>query len=144
MTQRDPTTLTPKENAFCDGFVLHGNASKAARDAGYTEHRANAVAWVILRRPRVQARISELRAQIAERSRKKVDDVMVDLETARQAALQHGNLPAAIRASELQGKQIGMFKEQVELTGKDGAPIQVTATDPVEAARQYQRLMNGE
>lgn len=44
------------------------------------------------------------------------------------------------------GRHLGMFKDKVELTGKDGAPIQsITSvtTDPIEASRIYQELISG-
>lgn len=42
------------------------------------------------------------------------------------------------------GRHLGMFKDKVEVTGKDGGPIKsVTAvtSDPMEAAKLYQTLM---
>ncbi|SEI98662.1 phage terminase small subunit [Azotobacter beijerinckii] len=43
------------------------------------------------------------------------------------------------------GRHIGMFKDRVEVTGKDGGPLQSISTvtsDPQEAAKIYQQLMN--
>ncbi len=44
------------------------------------------------------------------------------------------------------GRHLGMFKDKVELTGKDGGPIQSISsvtTDPIEAARIYQEMITG-
>jgi phage terminase small subunit len=40
---------------------------------------------------------------------------------------------------------LGAFKDSLELTGKDGAPIQTQdiSIDPTEASRQYQEMMKG-
>ncbi len=40
----------------------------------------------------------------------------------------------------------GMFRERIEITGKDGAPLQsisAVTSDPIEAAQMYQQLMSG-
>lgn len=47
---------------------------------------------------------------------------------------------------DLLGRHLGMFKDRLEVTGKDGGPmanVVATTTDPIEAAKAYQRLMNG-
>jgi len=43
------------------------------------------------------------------------------------------------------GKHLGMFKERVELTGKDGGPVAVQEIpdDPVQASRTYQQMIKG-
>lgn len=44
------------------------------------------------------------------------------------------------------GRHLGMFKDKVELTGKDGGPVQtvgIQTTDPMEAAKVYQDIMAG-
>lgn len=44
------------------------------------------------------------------------------------------------------GRHLGMFKEKIELTGKDGGPVQtvgIQTTDPMEAAKVYQDIMAG-
>lgn len=44
------------------------------------------------------------------------------------------------------GRHLGMFKDKVEITGKDGGPVQtvgIQTTDPMEAAKVYQDIMAG-
>ena len=45
------------------------------------------------------------------------------------------NASGAIRAAELVGKHLGMFRERVELTGKDGGAIRAETCDAVADAR---------
>lgn len=50
------------------------------------------------------------------------------------------------KALENVARHLGMFVERKEITGKDGAPLSVSVTlpsDPIEAAREYQRIMSG-
>ena len=47
----------------------------------------------------------------------------------------------------LLGKAVGLLVDRTELTGKNGGPIETAAletTDPVEAAKVYQRMMTGD
>lgn len=50
------------------------------------------------------------------------------------------------KALENVARHLGMFKDKVELTGKDGGPIatnNITNVDPIEAARIYQDMIAG-
>ncbi|CAN0620517.1 phage terminase small subunit [Burkholderia multivorans] len=53
--------------------------------------------------------------------------------------------PDKVKNLELLGRHLGMFKDRVEVTGKDGGPVQSISTvtnDPIEAAKLYAQLMN--
>jgi phage terminase small subunit len=51
--------LTAREARFVEQYRLHGNASRAAREAGYAPHQSGAIGWMTLRRPKI---IAALRA----------------------------------------------------------------------------------
>lgn len=48
-----PSNLTPRQKRFVDEFVLCGNASEAARRAGYSEKTAGAIATENLQKPAI-------------------------------------------------------------------------------------------
>lgn len=52
--------------------------------------------------------------------------------------------PDKVKNLELLGRHFGMFTDNLALSGKGGGPIQTvtTVTDPQEAAKIYQQLMN--
>jgi len=54
--------LTPKQRKFCTYYVETGNASEAARRAGYSQHTAMAIGRENLSKPAVVAKIRELQA----------------------------------------------------------------------------------
>jgi phage terminase small subunit len=59
--------LTEKQEAFCQEYLIDLNATKAAIRAGYSENAASAIGWENLRKPEIANRISELRADTANR-----------------------------------------------------------------------------
>jgi len=118
-----PMPLTPKEELFCRAYAdpesaTYGRATKSAAVAQYREpHNA---AWKLRRRPRIVARLAEYE----KLTRVVIGKVLTDLEHERQLALEKGDIAAAIRASELQGKHLGMFRD-------------VLAVDDLDARREY-------
>lgn len=67
MTQK----LTPKQKKFCEYYIQSGNATDAARKAGYSEKSAEAIGIENLRKPRISAYIAE---RIADQDKKLVAD----------------------------------------------------------------------
>jgi hypothetical protein len=106
--------LTPKELAFCEAFAnpesaTFGHARKSAESAGYVEpHNAG---WKLRRRPSIRAKLAEYHAAVTVA----VGKVLTDLENERLAAMEKGDIQAAVRATELMGKHLSMWTERVQL-----------------------------
>lgn len=58
--------LTPKQKAFADEYLKCGNATEAARKAGYKEKAAYAIGAENLRKPQISAYIAERQKQIED------------------------------------------------------------------------------
>lgn len=56
-------SLTDKQEAFCQRYLIDFNATKAAIDAGYSSDTAYSIGWENLRKPEIQARIAEIRVE---------------------------------------------------------------------------------
>jgi phage terminase small subunit len=56
---RATAPMTAREARFVEHYRLHGNAARAAREAGYAGHQSGAIGWMVLRRPKI---IAALRA----------------------------------------------------------------------------------
>ncbi len=56
--------LTPKQKAFADEYLKCGNATEAARNAGYSERTAAVIGNENLKKPNVLAYIAERQKQI--------------------------------------------------------------------------------
>lgn len=81
--QSQEKKLTEKEEAFCQSYLIDFNGSRAARDAGYSENSCAAIASENLRKPHIQERISQLRAEI--RSKFNITKERIAQEYARLA-----------------------------------------------------------
>ena len=51
--------MTPKQKKFCEYYIQSGNATDAARKAGYSEKTAEAIGYENLRKPEIKAYIRE-------------------------------------------------------------------------------------
>jgi Terminase small subunit len=68
----DALTRT-KHRLFVDHFVVHGNASRAAREAGYGESDAAQRGWRLRKRPDIDAAIKEWLALSGSRAERALD-----------------------------------------------------------------------
>lgn len=54
--------LNAKQEAFCRSFAGHGNATRAAKEAGYSPKTAYSQGFDLLKKPEVRARIETINA----------------------------------------------------------------------------------
>lgn len=69
--------LTPKQKKFCEYYIQSGNASDAARKAGYSEKTANRIASENLSKPDIAQYIAE---RIGDQDKQRVADANEVLE----------------------------------------------------------------
>ena len=86
------TKLTIKQEAFCQAYIKTGNASEAYRRAYGAKNQkpetVNRNAFNLTQNTKILARLAELKAEHAKRHNLTVDDLLIELEEARQIALQ--------------------------------------------------------
>jgi phage terminase small subunit len=70
-----PPQLTPKQERFCQEYLIDLNATQSAIRAGYSARSADVRGSENLRNPHIQSRIEELQEQRQERTQIKQDDV---------------------------------------------------------------------
>lgn len=68
--------LTPKQKAFADEYLKCGNATEAARKAGYNEKSARQIATENLSKPSISAYIAERQKQIEDSRIADVSEVL--------------------------------------------------------------------
>ena len=128
--------LSDKQQRFCDEYLLDLNATQAAIRAGYSEKTAKQIGSENLSKPDVNAYLLERMKEREQRTQITQDMVLRDINTIKADAMskmadRDGNVSmnshqAALKACELLGKHLGMFKDKVELTGADGGPLNLS------------------
>lgn len=138
MERKRKRHFSDKMEKFCLAYVETANAAESYRVAYNTENMATATigreGYNTLQKPQVQARLEELRKKVMERHEITVDTLLAELEEARKAALdaETPQTSAAVSATMGKAKLLGLDKKIVELTGKNGAPIETSSTVTVD------------
>jgi len=112
--------LTAKRERFVREYLVDLNATQAAIRAGYSPKTANEQGARLLANVSIRDAITRGQQDRAERLQVTADKVLRDLEAARVAALAAGHYGAAIRASELQGRHLGLFMDRCQHEGAVG------------------------
>jgi phage terminase small subunit len=137
--------LSPKREQFCQRFVVHGNAAKAAEEAGYSLRAAKQMGHDLQQVAAVSDRIQVLMAERGKRNEIDADFVLKRLQENLERAMQaepvrdsHGKPTGeyrydgavANRALELLGKHLGMFTDRVDHTtnGQSLPPSAIVVT----------------
>lgn len=124
--------LTPKQKAFADYYIECGNATAAAKRAGYSDKTAYRTGADNLKKPQILKYIEE-RTKAADEKRIATGDEVLKYLTSvmRGEEKDQFDLEASLqdrtKAAELLGKRYGLFKDKVEV----GAEIGVTIVDDV-------------
>jgi phage terminase small subunit len=149
-------TLTPKQERFCQEYLLDLNATQAAIRAGYSAKTANEQGARLLAKASVAARVSEMQTERAKRIEVTQDYVLRRLVDNVERAMQaepvrdrEGNetgeyvYQGAVANGSLKmlGEHLGMFRQRVEHSGPDGGPIPVDGLTPDQMAATVAQLL---
>jgi len=123
--------LTPKQECFCQEYLIDLNATQAAIRAGYSEHTANEQGARLLAKVSIQARIQGLMAERSERTQIKADDVLMEIaKLAYSNMLDYVDIDGAlptVNMSEITREQGAAIQEvtvetRKEQNGRDEKP----------------------
>jgi phage terminase small subunit len=118
-----PALANIRHERFARALIRTGVAAVAYLKAGYAPTTRNALdvsACQLLRKPKVQTRIGELRRQMAARNRITVDSLVAELDEARLDARRLDQPSAAISATMSKARLVGLLVHRKE-TGDPGA-----------------------
>ena len=90
------TMLNERQEKFAQAYVLHRNATEAARAAGYSAGSANNQGYRLLQSDEVTTRITELEQELETNV-----DVIEEIESQYTYAKANGHTNSAIKALEL-------------------------------------------
>jgi phage terminase small subunit len=94
--QRTLMPLNNRQEKFAQSYILHRNASEAARSAGYASNTANNQGYRLLQMPEIQERIEDLEKELETDV-----DVVSEIENQYTYAKANGHTNSAIKALEL-------------------------------------------
>tara|TARA_R110000824_G_scaffold170300_1_gene347624 strand:+ start:892 stop:1608 length:717 start_codon:yes stop_codon:yes gene_type:complete len=117
--------MAPKQEKFCMEYIATGDSLIAYKAAGYapgknhsdTRRRAS----TLLKKPKIEQRINDLREVAIDRMAWSADHVLQRLDEVYQHALQNGDYTNANRSVENVAKHLGMFVDRSEQKIKMGA-----------------------
>lgn len=116
--------LSERQENFCQAYLVAGNATKAAINAGYSERGARQQGSRLLTNANILERIAGLRADLGLRNRIDRDTVMAKLEAAYRGAMTAHTYLTAVRAAEAQARLAGLFPDRAvagRAAPRDGA-----------------------
>tara|TARA_R110002167_G_scaffold58395_4_gene165512 strand:- start:838 stop:1539 length:702 start_codon:yes stop_codon:yes gene_type:complete len=117
--------MAPKQEKFCMEYIATGDSLIAYKAAGYapgknhsdTRRRAS----TLLKKPKIEQRINDLREVAIDRMAWSADHVLQRLDEVYQHALQNGDYTNANRSVENVAKHLGMFVDRSEQKIKMGS-----------------------
>ena len=103
--------LNEKQEKFAQKFVLSGNATQSAKDAGYSKTSAKVTGHKLVNNSKVLQRIEELKSELTTSY-----DVVQELEDQYAYAKSHGHTNSALKALEMLSRIRGNTATNVEMS----------------------------
>jgi phage terminase small subunit len=116
--------LSTKMNMFVEEYFVDLNASAACLRAGYKTKAPNRLAGKLMSHPLVKEAINGRKKERIEETRLSAEYVINKL-IAIADKQEEINASASLRALELLGKHLGLYRDRQEISGPDGEAIQV-------------------
>lgn len=104
--------MTPKQAAFVSEYMIDHNGTQAAIRAGYSKRTARQQAVELLASGEVQQAIKVAETAAQQRNALTLDDLLSELEDARQLAKSEGQASAMVSATMSKAKMLGFDKPQ--------------------------------
>ena len=109
--------MTPKQADFVRLYFELGNASEAYRRAYNSTGKPNTLhrkANELLKHPLIKAEVQKMQQAASQRNDVTIDNVVDELEEARQVAKQSGNAAAMVSATLGKAKVLGLVVDKQE------------------------------
>jgi phage terminase small subunit len=117
--------LSPKQQRFVDEYLIDLNATQAATRAGYSQKTASSQGERLLRNAEIQRAIAIGQSKLATKAELNAQWVIDQLRKESQREGRSSSPSARVRAIELIGKHIGMFRDIVEHLNSQPIAIEV-------------------
>ena len=139
--------MTPKQQKFCDAYLISGNATDAAIKAGYSPKTAYSIGNENLKKPEIRAYIDAQLERLHDEKTANAKEVLEYLTAVMRGQHKEQTLqlvgegvqkisdiavPAKdrIKAAELLGKRYRLFTDKTEIGGS--VPVTIIGADCLE------------
>lgn len=143
--------LTIKQQRFADEYIISGNATGAAIKAGYSKKTANRIATENLSKPAIKSYVDERLKELSDKKIANQQEVLEYLtsvlrgESSSEVVVIEGQGEGVskakpmqkapdekerLKAAELLGKRMGLFKDKIDVTAK--VPVIISGDDELE------------
>ena len=139
--------MTIKQKKFADEYIISGNATKAAIEAGYSKKYANTNASKLLQNTTIKEYVNKRLKELEDKAIAKQDEVLKYLTALVRGSEKEEVLKGVgmgeqviskievsakdrIKAAELLGKRYGMWTDRLETEG--GVNIVISGSDDLE------------
>lgn len=116
--------LTLKMHEFIDLYMIHQNATKAMELSSYNTKNPAQQAVDLMQHPLVRREIERRLAERSDKSEVEAAYLIRKLMLIVESTEEKVKTSDTLRAIELLGKSIALWKERQEISGVDGAAIQ--------------------
>lgn len=106
--------ITPKRQRFVEEYLVDLNGTRAAIRAGYSATAAHVTACRLLKDANVQQSIAARQTELSAKTGVRAEDIVARLGILSREAQAARQYAASIKATELQGKTLGIFIEKVQ------------------------------
>ena len=107
--------LTERQERFAQAYIIHRNATEAAKAAGYSLKSANNQGYRMLKNDEIQERIADLENELVTNI-----DVIQEIENQYTFAKANGHTNSAIKALELLSRIRGAKSDKKIDLSKEG------------------------
>ncbi len=123
-TKGKGSKISPKMLRFVEEYFVDLNGTKAILRAGYKTKNATLMATQLMNHPHVITEMKKLKDARSQKMEIKAEYLIHKLVSIIEETEQ-SNPQAALRAIELAGKSIALWKERQEISGPDGQSIEI-------------------
>lgn len=116
--------LTAKMERFVEEYMIDLNASAAVLRAGYKTRNQHRMGAELLRHPLVKAKVEELKQKRSDRLELTADYLVNKLIDIIEGEGDGVRTSDTLKAIELAGKTIALWKDRQEISGPNGGAIE--------------------
>lgn len=109
--------MTPKQQAFVDYYAASGNATEAAKKAGYAAKFARENVSKLLQNTTIQKALAERNKEVSQSRIATIKERQEFWTSVLRGEFDDAEMKDRLKASELLGKCQGDFIDRVESTG---------------------------